>query len=99
MRAMASRGAYTAARVLSAIGYAIVAILVIHIVLTLLGANPANAFAAFFATAAGFFSLGLGNLFLFPDNPALQTAVNYGIAAVIWLVITAIVTGIIRRVG
>jgi hypothetical protein len=97
MRAMASRGGRTAASVVGAIGYVIVAILVIHIVLTLLGANPANAFAAFFATAAGFFSLGLGNLFLFPDNPAMQTAVNYGIAALIWLVLTLVVTRILRR--
>ncbi len=98
MRAMASRGAYTAARVLSAIGYAIVAILVIHIILTLLGANPQNAFAAFFATAAGFLSLGLSNLFVY-DNAALMTAVNYGIAAVVWVIITVLVTGIVRRIG
>ncbi len=99
MPAMARRGAITAANVLRMIGYAIVAILVIHIVLTLLGANPANAFAAFFAAAANFLSLGLGNLFLFPGNPALQTAVNYGIAALVWLIITVVVTGIIRRAG
>jgi hypothetical protein len=96
MRAMASRAAYTASRVLGAIGYAIVAILVIHIALTLLGANPANAFAAFFAAAASFFSLGLSNLFVLAD-PRLMTAVNYGIAALVWLVITLVVTRIVRR--
>ena len=99
MRAMAYRGSRTVAAVLRAIGLAIVIILVVYIVLTLLNANPENAFAAFFATAANFFSLGLSNLFLFPDNLKLQIAVNFGLAAVIWMIITTAVTGLVRRIG
>lgn len=99
MPAMASRAATTVATLLRVIGLAIVLILVVYIVLTLLGANPENAFASFFATAASFFSLGLSNLFLFPDNPKLQVALNFGLAAVIWLIITYVVVGLVRRIG
>lgn len=86
------------ATVLRVIGLVIVAILVIHILLTLFGANPANSFATFIRDGARMFSLGLTDLFNFPD-PKLSTAVNFGIAAVIWLVITSIVVGLVRRVG
>jgi hypothetical protein len=34
-----------------------------------------------------------------PANPKVAVGVNYGIAALIWLVITNFVTGIVRRVG
>jgi len=44
------------------------------------------------------FSLGLTDLFTFADAK-LSAGVNYGIAAVIWLVITSIVVGLVRRVG
>ena len=53
---------------------------------------------AFVRNGANFFSLGLTDLFQ-PQNPKLMVAVNYGIAAVIWLVITNFVTGLVRRVG
>jgi hypothetical protein len=86
------------ATVLRVIGLVIVAILVIHILLTLFGANPANSFATFIRDGARMFSLGLTDLFNFPD-PKLSAAVNFGIAAVIWLVITSIVVGLVRRVG
>ncbi len=49
----AARVGDTLARVLRTIGYAIVAVLVLHIVLTLLQANPANAVAALIARLAG----------------------------------------------
>lgn len=88
----------TLATVLRVLGLLIVAILVIHILLTVFDANPANTFAAFIAGWANTLSLGLTDLFTFP-NVKLATAVNYGIAAVIWLVITGIVVGLVRRVG
>jgi hypothetical protein len=86
------------ATVLRVIGLVIVAILVIHILLTVFGANPANAFATFIRDGANMFSLGLTDLFTFADAK-LSAGVNYGIAAVIWLVITSIVVGLVRRVG
>jgi hypothetical protein len=86
------------ATVLRVIGLVIVAILVIHILLTVFGANPSNSFATFIRDGANMFSLGLTDLFTFADAK-LTAGVNYGIAAVIWLVITSIVVGLVRRVG
>jgi len=76
----------------------IVAFLVIHILLSVFGANPTNSFAMFIRTGADMLSLGLTNLFT-PGDPKAAVAINYGIAAVIWLVIMSIVLGLIRRVG
>ena len=92
------RGTSLAAAAVRAIGLVIVGIIVIHIVLVLLGANPDNAFANFIATLAGWLSLGLSNLFT-PDDPKISVLINYGIAALLWLLITGIVVSIVRRVG
>ena len=54
-----ARGANAVARVLRTIGYTIVAVLMLHIVLTLLQANPANVVAALIARLAATFDLGL----------------------------------------
>lgn len=86
------------ATVLRVIGLVIVAILVIHILLTLFDANPANTFATFIRDGANTFSLGLTDLFRLANAKA-TVAVNYGLAAVLWLVLTSIVVGLVRRVG
>ena len=88
----------TVARVLRTIGYAIVAVLLLHIVLTLLQANPANALAALVRRLAATFDLGLSNLFLVPD-PMLSVLLNYGAAVLAWLLITALVVRLASRVG
>jgi hypothetical protein len=92
------RGAGLLATVLNWIGMLIVAILVVHIVLTLLEANPANGLTAGIADLATYFNLGLDNLFL-PAEPKLAVTLNYGTAALVWLIITAVVTRLVRRVG
>jgi hypothetical protein len=84
--------------VLRVIGLIIVAFLVVHILLNTFDANPVNQFATFVRNGAYFFSLGLGDLFQ-PQNPKVGVAVNFGIAAVIWMIITNVVCGLIRRVG
>ena len=66
MAGATARGANAVARVLRTIGYTIVAVLMLHIVLTLLQANPANVVAALIARLAATFDLGLSNLFLVP---------------------------------
>lgn len=91
------RGVAIVATVLRIIGYLIVAVLVVHILLTVFDANPANSFATWIKSTADTFSLGLTNLFL-PKDPKVATAVNYGIAAVAWVIITQIVVGLVRRV-
>lgn len=93
---MATRGGYVVAGVLRAIGLGIVLVLVVFILLTLLDANPANQFASIVRYLADLFSLGLTDLFLASDEK-LRVALNYGMAAVIWFVITIIVTRLVRR--
>jgi hypothetical protein len=92
------RGAGLLASVLRLIGTFIAAVLVIHIVLTLLDANQANFLTQFFKDAADYFNLGLGDLFL-PGEPKLKVTLNYGTAAVIWMIITAVVVRLVRRIG
>lgn len=92
------RGVGALATVLKIIGLAIVAVLVAQIVLRLLDANPANTFAALVGNLADFFSLGLSNLFLVAD-PKIMITLNYGVAALIWLVITLVVVRLVRRIG
>lgn len=95
---MARDGVEFLARVLRLIGLVIVAILVIHILLVVFGANPLNSFATVIGHVANSVSLGLVNLFT-PRDPRIAVAVSYGIPAVIWLVITVVVVSLVRRAG
>jgi hypothetical protein len=94
----ARRGVGLLASVLRTIGLLIVAVLVLYIVLTLLDANFGNSFAAAVKSLAATFDLGLSNLFL-PAQPKLAVALNYGVAAIIWYVITAVVVRLVRRLA
>ncbi|MHA6792153.1 hypothetical protein ACVGVM_01315 [Pseudonocardia bannensis] len=94
----ARRGAGLLGTVARVIGTAIALVLVLHIVLTLLDANPANGLTIFVANLAAQFNLGLDDLFL-PDEPKLAVTLNYGVAAAIWFAITAVVVRIVRRLG
>jgi hypothetical protein len=93
-----ARAGNAVARALRTIGYAIVAVLVLHIVLTLLQANPANAVASLIRRLASTFDLGLSNLFLV-DDAMLAVLLNYGAAALAWLLITAVVVRLASRIG
>ena len=73
-------------------------VLVVHVLLTVLGANPLNGVTRFFATVADALTLGLANLFVLA-NPALQVVVSYGVPAIVWLVVGAVIVGILRRIA
>ena len=98
MRNSTRSGAYALAQVLNTIGLAIVAVIVIYILLTFLEANPGNTAATLVRELAEYFNLGLANLFLI-DDPKWLIGVNYGVAALIWLVITAVLVRLVRRIG
>jgi hypothetical protein len=74
------------------------AVLVVHIVLVVLGANPANAVARVIAAFADALTLGLRDLFVL-GNPTLQVIVSYGLPALVWLVIGAVIVGLLRLLG
>jgi hypothetical protein len=93
----ARRGVDALGNVLRIVGMLIVAVLVVHIVLTVLEANPANSLATWVRDTATTLNLGLGNLFL-PENPKLKVVLNYGTAALIWFAITTVVVRLVRRI-
>jgi hypothetical protein len=75
-------------------------ILVIHVILTAGEANPANGIARTIHNLADALSLGFKDLFNKPaDDPKLRTLVNYGLAAVFWLVVSSVASRLIRRLG
>src|SRR5262245_19132305 len=75
-------------------------ILVIHVVLVAGEANPANGIARFIHSVADAVSLGFKDLFNKPaDDPKLRVLINYGLAALFWLVVSSIAARLIRRLG
>jgi len=79
-------------------GLILALILVIHVILTVGSANPANGITGFFADAAQPIEIGFKNLFT-PTDPKLFVLVNYGIAALFWLIATAVLAKLIRRIA
>lgn len=92
----ARRGIDALANVLRIVGMVIVTVLVVHIVLTLLGANPENWLTQLISDIADAFDLNLGNLFP-TEDPRLGIVLNYGFIALIWFVITTVVVRLVRR--
>jgi hypothetical protein len=75
---------------------AIAVVLVLGIVLVVLEANRSNELVQFVRDAAGFLAGPLDNLFKLDSNKA-ETAVNWGLAAVVWLAIGRLVARILLR--
>lgn len=80
------------------VGTVIAVILTAHVVLTVGGANPANAITRTVADWAEPLALGFQDLFT-PADPSMAVLVNYGIAAVFWLFVTSLAVRIIRAFG
>lgn len=89
----ATRGTGTAARIVSGIGALFALIIVVYILLIIFGANMANAFSRFIQSMAEPLALFFPGLFPIA-NQTLAVIVNYGLAALFWIV----VTGLIARV-
>jgi hypothetical protein len=87
-----------AASVVRWAGLAVVLILVIRVLLTVGGANPANGITSFFRTWSDPLAWGFKDLFT-PSDAKLRVLVNYGIAALFWLIVSSVLVRIIRRIG
>ncbi|WP_425440521.1 hypothetical protein [Prauserella shujinwangii] len=74
------------------------ALLVLHVIFVIGEANPDNGIVSFVQSWADWLSLGFQDLFT-PEDAKLKVLVNYGIAALFWLIVSAVVARIIRRVG
>ncbi|MFL6121158.1 hypothetical protein [Actinophytocola sp.] len=80
------------------VGLVFALILAVHVLLTVGNANPANGITTFFATTADWLVLAFKNLFT-PENATLRVLVNYGLAAIFWLIATAVLSRLVRRLG
>lgn len=87
-------GHLTAARLISGIGALFALIEAIYIAMVVLGANQANAFFGFIRSLAQPLALFFPGLFPIGDE-WLAVLVNYGLAAVFWLVVTGFVARIV----
>jgi hypothetical protein len=91
-----SNGGNTAARVIAGVGALFAVIEVVYILLVLFGANPANAFFRFMQSIAEPLALFFPGLFQL-SNAKLEIILNYGLAAVFWLVITGLIARVVDR--
>ena len=89
-RSSVSSGRSTAVRVVTGIGAVLAVIEVIYILMILMGANQANAFFGFIKSLAEPLALFFPGLFPL-SNPDLAVLLNYGLAAVFWLVVTGFI--------
>ncbi|WP_037361376.1 hypothetical protein [Amycolatopsis orientalis] len=79
-------------------GLLFAAVLVLHVIFVIGEANQGNGIVSFVRNWADGLSLGFKDLFT-PSDAKLRVLVNYGIAAVFWLIVSGILAKIIRRVG
>ncbi|MFB4271095.1 hypothetical protein [Nonomuraea sp. GTA35] len=72
--------------------------LLLHALFTVFRANPGNLWYQLVELLATWLSLGLANLFQLAD-PRWTALVNYGLAAIVWLIAGSALAGLIRRAG
>jgi hypothetical protein len=79
-------------------GLIVVIILVVRVLLTVGGANPNNGITSFITSVSDPLAWGFKDLFT-PSDAKLRVLVNYGIAAIFWLIVSSIIAKLIRRLG
>lgn len=96
LRRRSGRG--TAVTVIRVVGAVFAGILVLHILFGLLGANPNNSLVATVGDVANALALWFVNLFTMNDAN-LQLLLNYGLAAIFWLVVAGLLARVVGRAG
>jgi hypothetical protein len=96
MATRTSGGRYTAARVVTGIGGLFALIEVVYILMLIFGANQVNGFFNLIRQIAEPLALFFPGLFTFSSYD-LSVILNYGLAAVFWLVVTGIVARLLGR--
>ncbi|GLZ40903.1 hypothetical protein [Actinokineospora sp. NBRC 105648] len=79
-------------------GLLVALVLVVHVVLVMGNANPDNPISTLVRRFAEPLSLAFKNLFT-PEDAKLGLLINYGLAAIFWLVVSSVVVKLIRRLG
>ena len=95
---MRTRAVGIAAGIISWVGLALAVVLVVHVVLTVGGANPDNPITTTIRSLAEPISLAFKDLFN-PEDAKLRVIVNFGLAALFWLGVRAIVLKLVRRLN
>ena len=98
LRALASKSMTIAATIIRVVTVVFAAVLVIHVVLFVAGANPANGITIFFNDFANNLTLGIGDLFL-PASESLKVILNFGLAAVVWIIIGVVISKILNAIA
>ena len=86
----------TVANVVHIVTGAVAAIFALHILFVVFDANQGNEFVSFVYGLAQVLVLGLGDVFT-PDDAVLGVVLNYGLAALVYLVIGRLIIKAIRR--
>ena len=82
-------------RAIALIASLVFLVLVLGIVLVVLDANPENVIVVVVTGAAGFLVGPFDGLFILRDAQ-LETAINWGIAAFVWLIVGLLLAGLLR---
>jgi len=98
LRALTRKVLTVAASVIRILTVVFAAILVVHVVLSVAGANPSNGITIFFRDLASNLTLGIGDLFL-PSSESLRIILNFGLAAVVWIVIGIVVSKLLNALA
>lgn len=80
------------------VGLIFAVVLVVHVLLTVGNANPDNGITKFFSATADPLALAFKSLFT-PDNAQLRVLVNYGLAALFWLIVSSVLSRLVRRLA
>ena len=91
--------AYALARLVRAVAAVVVLVIVVGGVLFLLSANPSNAIVRDIHDAANWLVGPFRNLFSIGGHPKVTLVVNWGIAAIVYLVLGGLIAGLIARTG
>lgn len=89
-------GARAVANVIHVVTGLVVSVFVLHILFVVLGANHGNGFVVFIRMLARTLVLGLGDVFT-PDDAVLGVVLNYGLAALVYLVVGQLIIRALRR--
>ncbi|MDA3624030.1 hypothetical protein OU415_01200 [Saccharopolyspora sp. WRP15-2] len=89
-------GAATVANIIRVVVSTVIAIFALHVLFVVLDANQGNGFVTFIYTLAKALVLGLGDVFT-PDDALLGVILNYGLAALVYLVVGQLIIKAIRR--
>jgi hypothetical protein len=87
------------ARLVRAVVNIVVLVIVVGGVLFLLGANSSNVIVRDIHDAASWLVGPFKNLFSFNGHPKATLAANWGLAAIVWLVVGHFIASLIARMG